>query len=133
MKKTIKESFSLLLDNRYLLVLCVILALLGIGFVIYIGLNVRPSELQLVSHCSAFGFTHLYRDQWFYLLNFGVFGLFAAIMYIILTVKVFLVKGKPLAIAFAWLGIVIMLFAWTTAYPVLNILSGEDCRVTSVR
>ncbi|MBC7943071.1 hypothetical protein H7X68_01035 [Candidatus Saccharibacteria bacterium] len=121
MKKTIQESFTLLIASRYLLVLCSALLLLALSFVIYIGLNVRPSELQLVSHYSAFGVTHLYRDQWFYLLNFGVFGLFASIIHVIIAVKIFIVKGISLAILFAWLGIVIILLAWITSFAVLNV------------
>ena len=121
MKKTIKDSLALLLADRYLLVLSGVLALLAISFAVYIGLNVRPSELQLVSHCSAFGVTHLYRDQWYYLLTFGLFGLFAAIMHIILAVKLLTVKGHSLAILFAWLGIAAIILAWMTAYAVINI------------
>ncbi len=123
MKKTIQESFTLLVANRRLLVLCGALLLLALSFVVYIGFKVRPSDLQLVSHYSAFGVTHLYRDQWFYLLSFGLFGLFVAVIHVILTVKLFIVKGDSLAVAFAWLGIVVMLLAWATAFAVLNVWS----------
>lgn len=121
MKNTIKTSFALLIADRYLLVLSGILVVLAVSFAIYIGLNVRPSELQLVSHCSAFGVTHLYRDQWYYLLSFGVFGLFAATLHIILAVKLLTTKGHSLAIMFAWLGIAAIVLAWMTAYAVINI------------
>jgi len=123
MKKTIQESLKLYVTNRYLLALSSALVLLAIGFVIYVGVSVHPSELQLVSHYSAFGVTHLYRDQWYYLLNFGVFGLFVAIMHVILTVKLYIIKGESLAIGFAWLGIIIMLLAWATASAVINVWS----------
>ncbi|MBC7869004.1 hypothetical protein H7X69_02405 [Candidatus Saccharibacteria bacterium] len=123
MKKTIQESFTLLLANRRLLVLCGALLLLAFSFVVYIGFKVRPSDLQLVSHYSAFGVTHLYRDQWFYLWSFGLFGFFVAAIHVILTVKLFMVKGDSLAVAFAWLGIVVMLLAWATAFAVLNVWS----------
>jgi len=121
MKKIIKDSLDLLLADRYLLTLSGALALLAISFAIYIALNVHPSELQLVSHCSAFGVTHLYRDQWYYLLTFGIFGLFAAALHIIIAVKLLTIKGHSLAILFAWLGIAIVILAWTTAYAVINI------------
>lgn len=121
MKNTIKTSFALLIADRYLLVLSGVLVVLAISFAIYIGLNVRPSELQLVSHCSAFGVTHLYRDQWYYLLSFGVFGLFAAALHIILAVKLLTTKGHSLAIMFVWLGIAAIVLAWMTAYAVINI------------
>ncbi len=121
MKNTIKNSLQSLLADRYLLVLSGVLAVLAISFAIYIGLNVHPSELQLVSHCSAFGVTHLYRDQWYYLLSFGVFGLFAAVIHIILAIKLMVIKGHSLAILFAWLGIAVIILAWLTAYAVINI------------
>jgi hypothetical protein len=104
MKNTIKSSFTSLVADRYLLVLSSILALLALSFAAFIALSVHPSDLQLVSHCSAFGLTHLYRDQWYYLLSFGFFGLFAATLHIILSVKIMMTKGHSLAILFAWLG-----------------------------
>jgi len=121
MKKTIKDSLKSLVADRYLLALSAILVLLAISFAVYIGLNVRPSELQLVSHCSAFGVTHLYRDQWYYLLAFGFFGLLAAAMHTTLAVKLLTIKGHSLAIMFAWFGIAIIILAWMTAYAVINI------------
>jgi len=121
MKKVIKDSLKLLVADRYLLILSAVIALLAISFAIYIGVSVHPSELQLVSHCSAFGITHLYRDQWYYLLSFGAFGLFAAAIHIALAVKLLIIKGHSLAILFAWLGFAIIILAWATAYAVINI------------
>jgi hypothetical protein len=123
MKNTIKSSFTSLVADRYLLVLSSILALLALSFAAFIALSVHPSDLQLVSHCSAFGLTHLYRDQWYYLLSFGFFGLFAATLHIILSVKIMMTKGHSLAILFAWLGIAIVVLAWITAYAIINILN----------
>jgi hypothetical protein len=102
-------------------VLSAVLILLAVSFAIYIGLSVRPSELQLVSHCSAFGVTHLYRDQWYYLLSFGLFGLFVAALHVALSAKLLMIKGHSLAIMFAWFGIAIVTLAWMTAYAVINI------------
>ena len=128
MKKLIQESFRSVLANRYLLVLSSVLVVLAVTFAIFVGLSVHPSELQQVSHCSAFGVTHLYRDQWFYLLLFGVFGLFVAILHVILAAKLLLIKGPQIALLFIWLGIAIIIMAWVTTYPVLNIFSVGDCR-----
>jgi len=120
MKKIIKESLNLLIADRYLLVLSSTLILLAIALASYVGFNVRPSELQLVSHCSAFGIRHLYTDQWFYLLVFGVFGLVVASAHISLAVKLLAIKGHSLAILFVWLGITIVILAWMTAHAVIN-------------
>lgn len=125
MKKIIQESFSQLLTNRYLLVLNGSLVLLALSFAVYVGFSVRPSDLQLVSHYSAFGITHFYRDQWYYLLTFGVFGLFVAVMHVILAVKLLIVKGPTLAILFTWFSLAIIVFAWMTTYAVLNVWSPQ--------
>jgi hypothetical protein len=120
MKNTIKEPLSKLIEDRYLLVLSIILTLLAISLAIYIGFVVRPSELQLVSHCSAFGIRHLYTDQWFYLLVFGFFGMIVAIAHIALATKLLIIKGHSLAVFFVWLGIAIVILAWITAQTVIN-------------
>ncbi len=123
MLDTIKQSFKELITNRYLTVLTVITVLLALSFVTYILLNVRPSELQLVTHYTAFGVTHLYRDQWYYLFTFGGLALLAAFFHISIAIKIFITKGHPLAIMFAWVGIGVILFAWATAASIINVWS----------
>jgi len=123
LKDTITHSFKELITNRYLTVLASVTILLAIAFVIYIGIVVRPSELQLVTHYTAYGVTHLYRDQWFYLLSFGGFAIIIALINIGMALKAFLTKGHPLAIMFAWFGIGIMVFAWLTSFSIINVWS----------
>jgi len=123
LKDTITHSFKELITNRYLTVLAAVTIILAIAFAIYIGFVVRPSELQLVTHYTAYGVTHLYRDQWFYLLSFGAFAIIIAFINIAMALKVFLTKGHPLAIMFAWFGIGIMVFAWLTSFSIINVWS----------
>ncbi len=123
LKDTITHSFKELITNRYLTVLSLVTVILAIAFVIYIGVVVRPSELQLVTHYTAYGVTHLYRDQWFYLLGFGAFAVIIAFINIAMALKVFLTKGHPLAIMFAWFGIGILVFAWLTSFSIINVWS----------
>jgi hypothetical protein len=123
LKDTITHSFKELITNRYLTVLSAVTIILAIAFVIYIGIVVRPSELQLVTHYTAYGVTHLYRDQWFYLLSFGAFAIIIALINIGMALKVFLTKGHPLAIMFAWFGVGIMVFAWLTSFSIINVWS----------
>jgi hypothetical protein len=123
LKDTITHSFKELITNRYLTVLSAITIILAVAFVIYIGLVVRPSELQLVTHYTAYGVTHLYRDQWFYLLSFGGFAIIIALINIAMALKVFLTKGHPLAIMFAWFGVGVMVFAWLTSFSIINVWS----------
>lgn len=123
LKDTITHSFKELITNRYLTVLSIVTVVLMLAYVTYILLTVHPSELQLVTHYTAYGVTHLYRDQWFYLLSFGIFGFLVAALHISLAIKLYITKGHPLAIMFAWLGIGIIVFAWVTSYAIINVWS----------
>ncbi|MFZ1250380.1 MAG: hypothetical protein WAR37_02960 [Candidatus Microsaccharimonas sp.] len=123
LKNSIIHSFKELVTNRYLTVLSTIIVLLSIGFIIYILFSVRPSDLQLVTHYTAFGVTHLYRDQWFYLLSFVGFAVLVAFFHVAVAIKLYITKGHPLAIMFAWFGIGIIIFAWITAISIINVWS----------
>ncbi|MBN9398352.1 hypothetical protein BGO18_00730 [Candidatus Saccharibacteria bacterium 47-87] len=123
MKNTLVHSFKELVTNRYLTVLSSILVLLSIAFIIYIFIAVRPSELQLVTHYTAYGVTHLYRDQWFYLWSFAGFAVLVAFFHVALAIKLYITKGHPLAIGLVWIGIGVILFAWATALSIINVWS----------
>ncbi|NTW62235.1 hypothetical protein HGB25_02390 [Candidatus Saccharibacteria bacterium] len=117
----IKESVKQLISDRYLLALVAATLVLATVASVTVGFLIRPSELQLVSHYSAFGLTHLYRDQWFYLLTFVAFELAVAVINSIVAIKIQSVKGRPLAILFAWFSIGIVIFGWIIALAVLNV------------
>jgi hypothetical protein len=121
MKTIIKESIKKLIADRYLLALITFMILLAIGLAVFLGLSIDSSERQLVSHYSAFGITHFYFDQWFYLLTFVVFELVVAVLHTIISVKLLVVKGHSLAIVFAWLGIGIILIGFVTALTILGL------------
>ena len=123
LKKILISSLTQLFANRYLATLSIILTLLSLAFVVYIGFSVHPSELQLVTHYSAFGVTHLYRGQWWYLLAFALFGLLVAFLHIAIAIKIAGIKGYPLAVAYVWIGIGVILLAWVTSFSVINIWS----------
>lgn len=119
MKSIIKQSVKQLIADRYLLELVLIMALLSIAFAIIIGLSISPSEIQLVSHYSAFGPTNYYLDQWFYLLVFVLFEPVVAILHTIIAIKLLNIRGRSMAIMFIWLGIGIILIGLATALKVI--------------
>ena len=123
LKTNFIHSLKELVTNRYLTTLSIALVLLTVAFVVYIALTVRPSDLQLVTHYTAFGVTHLYRDQWFYLLSFIGFAVLSTFIHISLAIKIYITKGHPLAIMFLWLGVGVILFAWITAISIINVWS----------
>jgi hypothetical protein len=121
MKKTIIKLFKELTNDRPLFVLIIFLLILSVVAAMVIGFSVQPSELQLVSHYSAFGITHLYRDQWFYLLVFSAFEVVAGVIHSLVSVKLLISKDRPLAFMFAWLGVVVVILGWITASALLNV------------
>lgn len=121
MKEKIIKSLKDLVADRYLLALISAMLLLSIIAAIAIGFSIHPSELQLVSHYSAFGVTHFYRDQWFYLFVFVAFVLVVAIIHAIIAIKLLITKGHPIAIMFTWFSIGIMFLGWAMALALLNV------------
>lgn len=121
MKEIIQKSLKELVADRYLLILVLSSLIVALTFAITVGISIHPSERQLISHYSAFGITHFYFDQWFYLLVFVFFGLNAAIMHAVISVKILIIKGHSLAIMYAWLGLGIVLFGWIMASKILDL------------
>lgn len=121
MKKIIKKSLKKLIADRYLFVILMFLLLTALVSSLVVGLSVHSSELQLVSHYSAYGITHFYRDQWFYLLVFVLFEMIVAILHIIISIKLLVVKDRSIAIMFAWIGVGVVLMGLIIALRVLNV------------
>ncbi len=122
-KQIIQQSFKDLISSRQLTILAGVLLLIAFAFIIYIILTVKPSEVPLVTHYTAFGVAHLYRDQWYYLFTFGLFALIAAVVHIALMIKTYANKGYEMALFIAWAGIGVLLFAWVIAASIINVWS----------
>lgn len=121
MKEIILRSLKQLIADRYLFALVLMMLFLALISAIIIGFVIHPSELQLVSHYSAFGVTHFYRDQWFYLFVFIAFGPIIASLHSVIAIKLLIAKGHAIAVMFTWIAIGIILIGWTTALAVLNV------------
>ncbi len=121
MKETIKKSLKILIADRYLLAIISFMIILAIGLSIFIGLSIHPSDRQLVSHYSAFGITHFYFDQWFYLLTFVAFEVVAAVLHSIISFKLLITKGRSLAVMNAWFGVGIILMGFVVMLTILRL------------
>lgn len=121
MKSSITHIAKLIAPDRRFIVALIALVVAGIIFCLYTAINIQPSDLQVVTHYTAFGSTNFYRDKWYYLIGFIVFGLLTVILYVALACKLYLLKGRELAIPFAWLGVIILILAGATVYQVLQV------------
>jgi len=123
MKQQVITAIKIISRDRYLAVLLGAFLLACLVLLIYLGFFIHPSELQVVVHYTGFGNTNFYRDKWYYLGTFPLFVLFIALVHPVLTYKLLQLKGRPLAVAFAWLGVTVVIIATLLFYQVLKIAS----------
>lgn len=121
MKTNFITSLKLILSDRLMTVMLAIFVLACIAYCIYVGVSLRPSDLQVAVHYTAFGGTGFYRAKWFYLISFIVFGLILAVIHSILIVKLYVQERRQIAIMFAWLSYLMLLIAWIMTHSVLKI------------
>ena len=120
-KDEFKQAFGLLIKKRYVAVLSAALVLITLAFMTTVFIMVTPSDLQLITHYSAFGEVHLYRNQWVYLLSFALFGLMLLTLHVIIAAKILLLKGESLAVSFLWLSLGLVIFAWIIGASIINV------------
>lgn len=123
MKLRTLEAFKLIIADRVALILLGVFMLLVVAFCISIAVSLHPSELQVVTHYTAFGITNFYRDKWFYFLTFIVFGVMVGVVHAGLVAKLYKTKDRSFAIGFTWLSIVMVLIAWVLTQSVLQVAS----------
>lgn len=118
---TVLTSVKAVLADRLITALAVVLVLLAAGYCVYVGLSLRPSDLQVAVHYTSFGGTSFYRDKWYYLINFIVIGALVGIMHTALIIKLYMQGRRQIALLFAWLSLLVMVIAFFLTHAVLNI------------
>lgn len=121
MRHIIKSTLSQILADRTMLLLCAGVLLGGIIYIIYVAFNLSPSDLQLATRYTSFGETHFYREKWWYLLSFVGFGLLFIVAHIGMLAKLYVIGLRPLAYAFAWLSLIVLVLMFVYTYAVLGI------------
>lgn len=121
MKKTITATLKTILEDRYLTVMIIGLILVSLIFSIYVGASLRPSDLQVAVHYTAFGPTGFYRQQWYYLINFVVLGLIFAAAHSALVVKMHIQGRRQMALLFAWMSLLLTVIAFFMTHAVLKV------------
>jgi phosphotransferase system glucose/maltose/N-acetylglucosamine-specific IIC component len=77
-------------------------------------LNIHVSDVQLPARYTGYGLTNIYRDRWYSLLSFGLFGLLVGGVNGYLIIKLYSIR-KGLALGFAttslFIGIIALIIA----------------------
>lgn len=121
MKNTIITASKLILSDRLMTVLLGVFILGCIAYCIYVVSALRPSDLQVAVHYSAFGMTNFYREKWYYLLSFALFGGVLMFAHVVLAARIYSQERRQLALLFTALSILMLFVAWVLTRSVLRI------------
>lgn len=122
MKQHIVTHTKHIISNRSLLIGCLVLGVLAILSIAYMIVNLHASDLKVVTHYSAFGLTHFYRDQWLYYVNFIVFVFIVATFGIVLGSKLAAKERPQLAVLYVWLSVIVVSFMFINYTRLLEFL-----------
>lgn len=121
MKTRLLASIKPILADRQLLLFCLAIIGLTLLYIGYVVISLRPTDVQVATHYSAFGETHYYRSKWYYMLSFIGFGILVAATHIAIILKLIREDFRPLAIGLAWLTLMILALAFIFTHSVLSI------------
>ena len=121
MKNIPLDSIKNFLRDRTMVVLSSALIVLGVLYIVFVVIAMEPSDLQVATRYTAFGDTHFYRNKWYYLLSFALFGAVLIGAHIALAIKLFGRQQRQLAIALLSFTGVLLIIGWIITRSVLEI------------
>ena len=121
MKTNFINAVKQVAADRMVAALLLLMIIAALAYSVYVGISLRPSDLQVAVHYTAFGETSFYRDKWYYLISFIFFGIVVAIMHTALILKLYVQERREIAILFGWLSLLIIVIAWAITRSVLGV------------
>lgn len=121
MKIDVINTAKTILADRLMTVLLIVLILLCTAYTAYVILSLHPSDLQVAVHYTSFGETTFYRNKWYYLITFAVFGAMVGIMHTLLAVKIYTQGRREMALLFIGISYLLMIVAWFITWSVLKV------------
>jgi hypothetical protein len=123
-KEDIKLSVKRVFTDRAFLFLIASIIIVGLIYVLIIGLNIRSSDVTVYSRYTAFGEAHFYKSKWFYHLNFVAFGFIVVFSHIALMVKMHNLDRRQTALFIGFTALAILFVAGAYAVAVLQLGRG---------
>lgn len=126
MNKYIKQLIAQIIklsEDRGLFAIYFTMATVALITAIYILFTLRPSDLQLVSHYTAFGSTHLYRANWIDQYKTILISIAILVFHILIARVVADKISRSLAKVIAWAGVIILIFNLINSILILNVWS----------
>lgn len=121
MKTNLIHVIKLVLADRLVAALLILMILLAGAYSLYVGLSLQASDIQVAVHYTAYGETNFYRNKWYYFFTFVGFGVMVAVVHTALTLKLYALVRRQLAIFFIGLSLLILLIAWAVTHAILGV------------
>ena len=121
MKTDVIDTVKTILADRLMTVLLIVLILLCAAYSTYVILSLHPSDLQVAVHYTAYGGTTFYRDKWYYLITFVVFGIMIGILHTLLAAKIYTQGRREMALLFVGVSYLLMIVTWIITWSVLKV------------
>lgn len=121
MKTTLTTTVKTLLADRLLTGVILLLLITSVVYCIYVGASLRPSDLQVAVHYTAYGTTGFYRDKWYYLINFVVFGALIGGIHTVIIAKLHLQGRRQIAFLFAWMSLLLLVITFFVTHAILKV------------
>jgi hypothetical protein len=118
---TLKEAFRQAVSSRVFVSLWVIIALQIVLTLILLFSMGKIGQPGVPYRHDGFSDTSIYRDNGSYLLNFAFFTFFVPILNVVVSLKMYAVKGRNVGLAVLWLTIVVLSVAIVFLTALLNI------------
>lgn len=123
MKTTAFDNFKDIITDRVFLTTLILGSIMTVITVILISFMIKPSEIQLTSHYTAFSQVGFFRTQWQYLIVFAAFPIISWVIHCLLAIRIYVDKDRRYALTVLGLGIVIVLIAFIIARSILGVAS----------
>lgn len=121
MKKNFITAVKLVAADRPVLLLTLAMIIAAVAYCLFVGFSLQVSDVQVAVHYTAYGGTNFYRDKWYYLISFIVFGASVAVLHTALILKLYALERRQLAMLFACLSLLILLIAWAITRSILKV------------
>lgn len=116
-----KATFRNYLRDRSFLLPFIISGLIVIAIAILGASYIRYSEIQVDARYTAFSLAKFYKEQWYYLVLYVVYGVLVYVAHTVLSMKLAKLKDRRFVIAFQWLTVVVLTFVFVTIWTLYKV------------
>lgn len=119
----IQLVFKHAVGDRSLVISWLVLLMASIVVSVIFAVQIHASELNIPTRYTAFGvgITHIYNDNWYYLLNFIIFIIANLFIHTFIALKLFSQRGAVLARLFIQASVVLIVIEYFLISSVLGI------------